>query len=295
MDQAERLRELAKEKKKNSVEIIAVTSGKGGVGKTSISVNLGIAFAISGRKVLIVDADLGLSNVNIIAGVVPPPRYNLFHFIKGEKEIKDIIAEGPCGIKLITGAIGISTLANLSPKKRIEFIEGLSSLNSICDMIFIDTSAGLSGKVMSFILSSDKVLLITTPEPTAIADAYGIIKAVSFKTKDLDIRLIVNKVKNAEEGERVANRIIEIAGQFLGMRVGKLGVILDDHVVCDSVHQQTPFFLSHPKSKASQCIYNLRNVLADIPTSDNNEGIGGFLKRLFRTEREYMEFARDEG
>ncbi|MEW6679502.1 MAG: MinD/ParA family protein [bacterium] len=292
MDQAERLRELVKERKRDSVEIVTVTSGKGGVGKTNISVNLGISFALAGRRVLIIDADLGLSNVNIVAGVVPPPRYNLFHVIKGEKTLHEVVAEGPCGIKIVTGAIGISTLANLSPKKRDELIEQLSGMSSIADLIFIDTSAGLSGRVLSFVLAADKVLLVTTPEPTAIADAYGIIKAVSFRTKDLDIRLIVNRAKTLEEGERVANRIMEIAGQFLGMQVKKIGVLLDDRAVEESVREQSPFFLTHPKAKATQCIYNIRNTMANIPFPENG-GISSFLKRLFKTE--HMEFAKEEG
>ncbi len=294
MDQAEKLRELAKEKKKDSVEIITVTSGKGGVGKTNICVNLGISFALSGRKVLIVDADLGLSNVNIIAGVVPPPKYNLFHVVKGEKTIEEVAADGPCGIKIVSGAIGISTLANLSPKKRGELIEQLSGISKIADLVIIDTSAGLSGKILSFVLAADKVLLVTTPEPTAIADAYGIIKAISFRTKELDIRLIVNRVRTQEEGERVANRIMEIAGQFLGMKIEKLGVMLDDHIVGDSVREQLPFFLAHPRTKATQCIYNIRNILSNFPISEP-EGIGGFLKRLFKANREHMDFANDEG
>lgn len=293
MDQAEKLRELAKERKRDSVEIITVTSGKGGVGKTNISVNLGIAFSLTGRKVLVVDADLGLSNVNIVAGVVPPPRYNLFHVIKGEKKIDEVVVEGPCGIKIITGAIGISTLANLSPKKRDELIEQLSGISNIANLVFIDTSAGLSGKVLSFVLSADKVLLVTTPEPTAIADAYGIIKAVSFRTKELDIRLIVNRAKTLEEGERVANRIIEIAGQFLGMKIEKLGILLDDKVVEESVREQAPFFIAHPRAKATQCIYNIRNTLVNLPLSEP-EGIGSFLKRLFKTNGHYGEFTKDE-
>lgn len=292
MDQAERLRELAKETKGNHVEIITVTSGKGGVGKTNISVNLGIAFSLTGKKVLVVDADLGLSNVNIVAGVVPPPKYNLFHVIKGEKRLDEVIAEGPCGIKIIAGAIGITTLANLSPKKREELIEELSGISNIANLVFIDTSAGLSGKVLSFILAADKVLLVTTPEPTAIADAYGIIKAVSFKTKEIDIRLIVNRTKTLEEGEKVANRIIEIAGQFLGMKIEKAGVILEDSVVSESVKEQAPFFIAHPRAKITQCIYNIRNTLANLPISEP-EGIGSFLKRLFRTEEHPMEFTRD--
>lgn len=291
MDQAEKLRELAKVKR-DSVEIITVTSGKGGVGKTNISVNLGIAFSLTGKKVLVVDADLGLSNVNIIAGIVPPPRYNLFHVIKGEKRLEEVVAEGPCGIKIVSGAIGISTLANLAPKKRDELLEQLSGISNIANLVFIDTSAGLSGKVLSFILSANKVLLVTTPEPTAIADAYGIIKAVSFKTKELDIRLIVNRAKTVEEGEKVGNRIIEIAGQFLGMKIEKAGVLLDDKVVEDSVREQTPFFVAHPRTKATQCIYNIRNTLANLPLS-KPEGIGSFLKRLFKTDEHYGEFVKE--
>jgi flagellar biosynthesis protein FlhG len=292
MDQAQRLREIAAERRRDSTEIITVTSGKGGVGKTNISVNLGIAFALSGRKVLIVDADLGLSNVNIVAGLVPPPRYNLFHVIKGEKEIEEVVAEGPCGVKVITGAIGISTLANLSPKKRTELVEKLSGLSNVADLIIIDTSAGLSGRVVSFILAADKVILVTTPEPTAIADAYGIVKAISFRNKEMDIRLIVNKAKSFEEGEKVARRIAEIAGQFLDMKIESLGVLLNDRAVENAVREQRPFFLAYPKAKATKCIYHFRNVLSNIP--EEHQGISSFLKRLFHIEEEHLGFAREE-
>lgn len=291
VDQAERLRELAAEKRRDSVEIITVTSGKGGVGKTNISVNLGIALALAGRRVLILDADLGLSNVNIIAGLVPPPKYNLFHVIKGEKTLEEVVAEGPCGVKIITGAIGINTLANLSPKKREELIISLSAIPHIADLVIIDTSAGLSGKVLSFVFAANKVLLVTTPEPTAITDAYGIIKAISFRTKDLNIKLIVNRARNVEEGEKVANRIADIAGQFLGMKIDKLGILLDDACVGEAVREQKPFFISYPRAKATKCIYHLRNVLENIP--EEPQGINEFIKRLFHFNGDHSEFTEE--
>ncbi|MEK7274254.1 MAG: MinD/ParA family protein [Candidatus Desantisbacteria bacterium] len=287
-DQAERLRELVRQKQQvvtedtSKCKIITVTSGKGGVGKTNLASNLAISFSMLGQRVLIMDADLGLSNVNIITGLIPPPRYNLSHVISGEKDILEVIAHGPCGIKVITGAVGVTKVANMGTKKRNEFIESLDSLLPLFDLIFIDTSAGLSDNVLSFVMSADEVILVTTPEPTAITDAYGMIKAIAAKNEDIKVGLVVNRIQNIIEGKKVSDKIVNIANQFLGLKIERLGYIMEDALVRKAVSEQAPFFITYPNSKAASCISHIRNKLAEIPEENHSDKGGGFFSRLFQ-------------
>ena len=255
MDQAANLRKLVLENNNTSTstskkrtKTIAITSGKGGVGKTSISVSLAIALAKGGSSVTLLDADLGLANINVILGIIP--KYNLYHVIKGKKKLKDIVIEVPEGIKIIAGASGFHQLANLDPKQRANFIESISELDSD-DFMIVDTGAGVGQNVLSFVMAVDEVVVVTTPEPTAVTDAYGIIKSIASQSPDKVIKLIVNRVQSVAEGKRVAQRVINIAGQFLNIKIENLGFIYDDDYVPKSVRNQKPFIVSYPKSKAS--------------------------------------------
>lgn len=280
MDQAATLRRLVLENSsKKKTKTIAVTSGKGGVGKSSLSVSLAIALSQTGASVTLLDADLGLANINVILGIIP--KFNLHHVIKGKKKLRDIIIEVPEGIKIIAGASGFHQLANLDQKQRSDFIEAITELDSD-DYLIIDTGAGISQNVLSFVLSSDEVIVVTTPEPTAITDAYGIIKSIASLAPDKIIKLIVNRAQSVSEGKRVAQRVINIAGQFLNIRVESLGFVYDDIYVPKSVRNQKPFIVSYPKSKAASCV----NVIADriankIVEEDSASGIKNFVKRFF--------------
>jgi len=282
VDQAANLRRLVLEgDTKKKTRTIAITSGKGGVGKTSVSVSLAIALAQGGSTVTLLDADLGLANINVILGIIP--KYNLYHVIKGKKKLKDIVIDVPEGIKIIAGASGFHQLANLETKQRDDFIKAFSDLEND-DFMIIDTGAGVSQNVISFVLAADEVIVITTPEPTAITDAYGIIKSIASQSSDKVIKLIVNRVQSVAEGNRVAQRVINIAGQFLNIKVDNLGFIFDDMYVPKSVRNQKPFIVSYPKSKASGCI----SIIADRITNRSTEshrgsGMSNFLKNLFRS------------
>lgn len=280
MDQAATLRRLVLENSsKKKTKTIAITSGKGGVGKSSLSVSLAIALAGTGASVTLLDADLGLANINVILGIIP--KFNLHHVIKGKKKLKDIIIEVPEGIKIIAGASGFHQLANLDQKQRMDFIEAITELDSD-DYLIIDTGAGISQNVLSFVLSSDEVIVVTTPEPTAITDAYGMIKSIASFSPDKIIKLVVNRAQSVSEGNRVAQRVINIAGQFLNIKVESLGFVYDDISVPKSVRNQKPFIVSYPKTKASSCV----NVIADRITNrvveeDSASGIKNFVKRFF--------------
>ncbi|MBC7330998.1 MAG: MinD/ParA family protein [Synergistetes bacterium] len=284
-DQAQGLRELVKKSKdfgpvvrpSRLARIISVTSGKGGVGKTNLVANLGIALAKRGSRVLIIDADLGLANVDIVLGLTS--RYNLYHVIKGEKKIHEIIVDGPEGIKVVAGGAGIQELANLSSSQRVQFIANLTELDSYADIILIDTSAGISQNVMGFVLASDETIVVTTPEPTSIRDAYGIIKAIALGNRDARIRLIVNMVSSPEEGEDVASRIETVARQFLDISIDKLGYVLKDPAVSEAVIRQKPFLMAFPTSKASRCVESVADRLLGFEEEDANrfKGVKGFL------------------
>jgi flagellar biosynthesis protein FlhG len=288
-DQAEKLREIMRNKQPSSrVEssppqkasrIISVSSGKGGVGKTNIAINLALAYAKLGKKVIVLDADLGLANVNVVLGVIP--RYNLYHLIRQQKKMRDILLDTTYGIQIVAGASGFSKIANLSEEERKGFIEELYELSS-ADIIIIDTSAGVSNNVLTFVAASDDVIIVTTPEPTAITDAYGIVKIIATEIDNLDLglKLVVNRVKSVTEGRKVAERVINIAGQFLNIKLDYLGFVYEDILVQTAVIKQRPFLTLDPKSKASICIDHIVRRLENMDFKEGS-GISKFLKKLF--------------
>jgi flagellar biosynthesis protein FlhG len=260
--------------------IIAVTSGKGGVGKTNTSVNMALAYARMGKKVVVMDADLGLANVNVILNIIP--KWNLYHVIRKQKTMRDILLETEYGISILAGASGFSKIANLSDEDRLNFIQELSTL-SHADIIIIDTSAGISINVVDFIAAADDAVVITTPEPTAITDAYSMIKIIAAEVNNLNIgvKLVVNRVHSVAEGKKVADRLIGIAAQFLNIKVDYLGFIYEDPVVAQAVLKQRPFMVLDPRAKASQCLAHIVSRLekTDIP---DEGGLGGFMKKFLK-------------
>jgi len=286
-DQAQKLRELMGAKKQGpqaakKTRVITVASGKGGVGKTNLSVNMAIAYARIGKRVMVMDADLGLANVNIILNIIP--KYNLYHVIRKQKTMKDIILDTEYGIQILAGASGFSKIANLNEEERQNFITELYALSNV-DIIIIDTSAGVSSNVLSFVAAADDAIIITTPEPTAITDAYGIIKIIATEVENLNIglKLVVNRVKNVTEGRKVAERIINISGQFLNLKVEYLGCIYEDPIVPASVLKQKPFIVQDPKSKAAISVQHLVSRIEKTEFVDDR-GIGRLIKKLFARE-----------
>jgi len=294
MDQAANLRKLAGKTSKKTVlkevikparqtRIIAVASGKGGVGKTNLAINMGILFAKEGKKVIVMDADLGLANVNVILGVIP--KFNLYHVMKGQKKLSEIMIDTPQGIKIIAGASGFSKLANLTEEERGRFIEGVNELAD-ADIIIVDTGAGVSKNVLSFVLGADDVIIVTTPEPTAITDAYGIIKSISSESSHVNIKLVVNRVQSIGEGRQVAERVINIAGQFLNIKVENLGFVYEDESVVKSVRKQKPFVLAFPKSKVAFSVDHLVKRLLNKKIEEKSGGFTKFIKNFLSFYKE---------
>ena len=294
LDQAANLRKLANHHTKGasvvlperqgdyagerSTRVISITSGKGGVGKTTLSVNLAISMARAGKKVVLFDGDLGLANINVLLGIIPD--HNLYEVMKGKKKIQDVIISTSYGIDIIAGANGISQLANLSDTQREKFIKELESLDGY-DVMIIDTGAGVGANVIGLILPADDVLIVTTPEPTAITDAYGMIKSIVANRQEKDIKLIVNRVSSAVEARRVADRLISISAQFLKTRVESLGFVFDESLVQKSIRNQRPHIVLYPGSKSSACINHVAARLLNTEFTADSPGLGGFLRRLW--------------
>jgi flagellar biosynthesis protein FlhG len=289
-DQAQELRELMQDDtpvntdaagrtaETHKTRIIAVTSGKGGVGKTNIAVNMAIAYGQAGKKVILIDGDLGMANVNVLLNVVP--QYNLMQVINKQKTMQEIILNTEFGIKFIAGANGFSKIANLSVEELDYFARQFSQLGN-ADIIIIDTGAGIANNVLQFVAAADEVYVVTTPEPTAITDAYGIIKIITTEIidREINLKLLVNRVHSADEAKRISERIITIVGQFLNYKVDYIGFVYDDPVVQASVIRQKPFIIVNPTSKPAQCI---KHIVGRIEKSDtgSSEGVQSFLKRF---------------
>ncbi|WCL48268.1 MinD/ParA family protein [Leptospira sp. GIMC2001] len=297
MDQAANLRKLTEgntnlklvpNQARAMTKIIAIASGKGGVGKTTLSVNLAIAIAKAGHRVLIFDGDLGLANINVLLGIIP--KYNLYHVVKGHKSLKDIIIQTQEGVDIIAGASGYSQLANLNDVQRNNLIKGFADLDNY-DYMIIDTGAGISSNVIGLVMPADEVIVVTTPEPTSITDSYGLIKSIVSQTKDKNLKIIVNRARSAIEGKKVADRVIDISGQFLEVQVENLGFIFQDEDVEKSIREQKPYIVNSPRSKASACLTRITHNLLQLEGSDGEpEGLAGFIKKFFN----FIDFRENE-
>ncbi len=262
MDQAETLRKLKSERlkrKKGLMKKIAITSGKGGVGKTNVVINLAIALQRMKKKITIFDADLGLANIDILLGLAP--KYNIVNLISDDFPIEKIMIEGPSGIKIIPASSGIQEITNLDPFQEEKLIQELAKVEDFTDILLIDTAAGISNLVLSFLLSSEEIVLVTNSEPTSIVDAYAVVKVVSKYDMEKPISVIVNSVRSNEEGEIVYNQLKTTVDRFLGRDISLLGFLPYDESVIESVKRQEAVLEAFPKSEVSRAFSNLSRIL----------------------------------
>jgi flagellar biosynthesis protein FlhG len=264
-----------------AARIIAVTSGKGGVGKTNFSTNLSVALSSTTLQVIVVDADLGLANLHVVCGVAP--KYHLEHVMRGERSLRDILCPGPNGVQLIAGASGLAELANLDELRRTAFVENLYELDQLADVIVIDTGAGLSRNVMAFLCAVDEVIVVTTPEPTAITDAYATIKVLSQENPAVQLQLVVNMAQSSAEAGAVASRLKSIVQRFLQRDLHYLGFVPQDPAVSKAVRIQQPFVLAYPSCQAAQAIRKIAaSFCNDVPIVAQQPGVGKLVERLQR-------------
>jgi len=292
-DQADKLRKIVghltdpespgNREQKKGAKVITVTSGKGGVGKTNITVNLAITLSNMGFKVAILDVDFGFANVDVMLGITA--KYTLLELIRGERNIFEVLTDGPNNIQFLSGGSGVEELVQLDKSHIGKFISDISLLDKLFDVILIDTGAGLSRNIMSFILAADEVLLITTPEPTAITDAYAMIKMISKNDKHRVVKVVVNKAESLKEANDILDKLLMVSDRFLSFKVQKTGYILVDDCIPKAVKQQRPFCLSYPKSQASHQITELAmNLFYENGRTNNTnihgKGVRGFFSRL---------------
>lgn len=287
-DQAHRLRD-AMLKKKDSVSkqelplkedgdgpiVICVSSGKGGVGKSNFTINTALAIRAIGKRVIVIDADLGLANVEILMGI--RPRYTLMDVVKKHLNIEEIIEEGIGGLKIISGGSGIQMMSELSQDELDHLLSNMSRLRKYADYIFIDTGSGISKSVTSFVRAAHELIVITTPEPPAMADAYALVKILS-KEKVKKISLVVNRVLDEEEGEAVFNKLNSVSLKFLDRKLHYLGQIYNDENVSKSVRRQTPFYILAPRSKAKANIDVISQRILQMDVEE--KGFSNFMHKL---------------
>jgi len=264
---------------RDPAQIFTVTSGKGGVGKSHLVANLAIKLAQLGQKVLVIDADLGMANLDVILGL--NPSFTLNDVVEGTRSFDEVVIPGPGGIDVIAGGAGIQELADLDGEMREQILFDLESLEYRYDIIIVDTGAGLSRNVLEFAILADKVLLVTNPEPTALLDAYGVIKALSEEVEEPDIHVVINRVKSTIEAGETTDRLREVARHFLNVYVKSGGFVYEDSVVAEAVRHRTPFVLSYPAAKASKCIEALAMKLLKVQVQrESSGGMKTFLGRI---------------
>lgn len=290
MDQAYRLRDIIKNKnkedleaasKKTSTRIISIASGKGGVGKTNLAVNLAIQMSRHNQRVLIIDCDLGLANIEVLLGQTPT--YTFADMLLGGKKIQEIITNGPMGIKFISGGSGLVEMANLTEQQIISVIDNFKYIDDIADIILLDTSAGISKAVISFIRSSSEAIIITTPEPTAVTDAYALLKAVNEYQQDTtEFSIVVNRVEDTSEGAEIYERLNKVSEKFLSKQLTCLGYIPNDINLIKAVRRQEPVSIRFPNATSARAIDNIGIKILNMTPEKRktHNSIISFVRRL---------------
>lgn len=280
-DQAEQLRErMQKTKQARQTRLVTVSSGKGGVGKSNFSLNFGLGLMERGHRTVLFDVDLGLANLDVLMGI--SPQKNLIHLLEPDVTVWDILEKGPGNLEFIAGGSGFTQVLQLEDAKLDRLFAQLEPLQGYAETIIFDTGAGLSRESIRFMLSSDEVILVTTPEPTAITDAYAVIKMLHSRNPKIKIRMVINRATSEREGKLTADKLAMVAKQFLNMEIGTLGFIADDSHVSKAVKLQRPFLLAFPESQASRSIRKLvGNYLQHASQAEReSSGLRGFLAKL---------------
>jgi flagellar biosynthesis protein FlhG len=260
---------------RRAARVVAITSGKGGVGKTNVAVNLAARLARMARRVIVLDADLGLANADVVCNVGSAG--NLAHVVAGRRKLEDVMVDAPGGFSLIPGASGLSQMAAMSEFERARLLQMLRQIESEHDLIIIDTGAGISPNVLSFVLAADEILVVTTPEPTSVTDAYAMIKTISRRSEAAKVGLLVNMAKDRAEARRVFERMNAVCRRFLGLSLTSAGYVVNDPHVGLAVRRRRLFALEYPECPAGLCMTQLAHRL-DRHAAEPRES--GFFQRV---------------
>jgi len=285
IDQASGLRQMVNPR---PVRTIAVTGGKGGVGKTNVSVNLGVAAAEMGQKVMLLDADLGLANIDVVLGL--HPEYDLSHVMRGERTLDEILVEGPAGLQVVPGASGLQSLAELSPAEHTGLIRAFSELAADTELLIVDTAAGISDTVLSFSRAAHEIVVVVCDEPASITDAYAIIKLLNRDYGHQRFRVLANMVRSAQEGRELFNKMCRVTDRYLDVTLGFMGAIPFDESLRKAVRTQRPVVQAFPRSRVSQVFRSLAKKIETWPQPQGANGqVQFFVERLIKYSSDYGE------
>jgi flagellar biosynthesis protein FlhG len=292
VDQAEMLRGLMRDSSQHAdglsidpheqpkpklAQALAISSGKGGVGKSTIAVNMAILLSRMGRKVALLDADMGTANADVLCNVMPV--HTLAHVVTGRRQIEEIVIQAPGGFSLIPGASGLAQMAALGSAQRERLIQQFARLEQAYDVLLIDTGAGIGPGVLGFLSAADRTLIVTTPDPTAITDAYAVIKTAHRQNAHLDARLLVNQANDPEEGRQVYTRVANVCRKFLGLDLPYAGCVLSDPYVRQSIRNRRPFAIDERQSQAAVALSALAHRL-DKHAAEPEPARSGLLRRM---------------
>jgi flagellar biosynthesis protein FlhG len=293
-DQADTLREMARAARKNQpqdpsakggisdpkgIRVISVTSGKGGVGKSNVVSNLAIALSIQGKKVLVIDADLGLGNLDVLLGL--SPLYNLNNVLNGEKTIAEIIVDGPAGIKIIPAGSGVQEFTSLGQHEKLRLLDELDMLEEKFDIMIVDTEAGISENVTYFAVAAQEIIVVVTPEPTSITDVYALIKLLATRYSEHHFKVLVNMAKDSEDALEVFRKLANVAGRFLDISLDYLGCVVKDEKVVEAVKRQKAVSELFPDSDAAACFATLAKRVIENTRQTRLKGNIQFFFRRF--------------
>ncbi|WP_046061632.1 MinD/ParA family protein [Methylotuvimicrobium alcaliphilum] len=260
-------------KKTNPVRVIAVTSGKGGVGKTNLSVNLGLALAEQGKRVALLDADMGLANVDVLLGMYP--KFNLSHVLKGEKTLNEIIVTGPSGLQVIPASSGLQHMSDLSTVEQAAVIRAFSDIDQDLDVLIVDTAAGISSSVINFARACQEVIVVVCDEPTSLTDAYAFIKLLNRDYGLSRFHILTNMVQSAQQGQNLFQKLTKVTDRYLDVTLQFAGAVPYDEYLRKAVQQQSPVVAAYPRSKASLALKNVARQINSWPIKGQ---AGGYLE-----------------
>ena len=264
---------------KHPTRVYAITSGKGGVGKTAVVANTAVSLAKLGKKVLILDADLGLANIDVVFGLAP--KFNLNHFFAGENDLSEIIVDGPHGIKILPAGSGVQNFTRLDSQQKLRLLDGLDLMHNDFDYVLIDTEAGISENVTYFNTAAQEILIVTTPEPTAITDAYALMKLLSTQYHEKRFNLVVNQIQNENEALDVYRKLTMVSNRYLDISIDFLGSVPADRQMVDAIRKQKVIVDLYPSSKISAAFASLAvTICAEQVTSEAKGGVQFFWKKL---------------
>jgi flagellar biosynthesis protein FlhG len=269
-DQAAGIRRM---NKTNPVRVIAVTSGKGGVGKTNLSVNLGLALAEQGKRVALLDADMGLANVDVLLGMYP--KFNLSHVLKGEKTLNEIIVTGPSGLQVIPASSGLQHMSDLSTVEQAAVIRAFSDIDQDLDVLIVDTAAGISSSVINFARACQEVIVVVCDEPTSLTDAYAFIKLLNRDYGLSRFHILTNMVQSAQQGQNLFQKLTKVTDRYLDVTLQFAGAVPYDEYLRKAVQQQSPVIAAYPRSKASLALKNVARQINSWPIKGQ---AGGYLE-----------------